>query len=109
MNARIFGLLPLLLLLGACGFSSPMEPEQRSSLDTCRSEANRVFNAQHPDQLSQRDSSDSPFSGNTLAYDPNKGLSDQYENDQMVNDCLHGDTGVVSHAEPAITDTPSQP
>jgi hypothetical protein len=85
----------LLLLLcagiGGCGFSPPLSPADRATLDTCRGNADRVYNAQNRAQLSQRDSRDSPFSGSGQAGSPSDGLADQYSHENMVDDCVrHG-------------------
>jgi predicted small lipoprotein YifL len=105
MKRVVIGLAALLPLAG-CGFSGPMNTEDRAALDTCRSDAERQFNAQHREQLSQRDSTDSPFSGDSLPSDPNRGLSDRYEHEQMVDHCLHANAGPVQPEIP-MTDVPA--
>jgi hypothetical protein len=107
MNSRIFGLLAL-LPLGACGLSTPMTSEHREALDTCRADTERVFNTQHRELLSERDSSDSPYSGNTLPIDPNRGLADRYQHEQMVDNCMRsaGEPG-SSNPSPAAAVTPA--
>jgi hypothetical protein len=104
MNPRIA--LVCLLPLGACGLSAPMNAEDRAALDTCRSDAERQFNAQHREILSERDGTDSPFSGDTLPVNPNRGLSDQYEHEQMVDHCLHANAGPLPTETP-MTDVPA--
>ena len=112
MTRRSAGLAVLLLALlpaAGCSLYTPMAPEERTVLDTCRSDAERVFNTQHREQLSERDSTDSPFSGNTLPSDPNRGLSDQYEHEQMVDNCMRGNSGPSGRATPTMTDEPPSP
>jgi hypothetical protein len=96
-------LLPLLCCLAAagCSFPPPLSPNDREALDSCRSEADRIYNVQNRYQLSERDSRDSPFSAGTQVPQPSDGLADQYSHDEMVSDCLrHND------AEPAA-ETPA--
>ncbi len=88
--------MPALLLaaaLGACGVYQTPTREDKEALATCRSEADRVFAARNRYLLSERDGSASPFSGNTLAYNPNAGLSDQYEQQQLQDTCLARSAG----------------
>lgn len=83
---------PTMLLLAAalagCGGSHAMTREDRDAMTACQAEADRIYAARNRDQLSQRDSSSSPFSANTLAYDPNAGLADRYQQQQMMDTCL---------------------
>ena len=81
-------LLAMVGTLPGCGLYQVPTREDREAGAACRSEADRVFAARNRYLLSERDSSDSPFSGNTLAYNPNAGLSDQYEQQQLQDTCL---------------------
>jgi hypothetical protein len=84
-------LLPILLLaasLGGCNTYQRFTPEDREALATCNTDADRQFAARHRDLISERDGSASPLSGNTLPYNPNAGLSDEYEQQQLVDSCL---------------------
>jgi hypothetical protein len=74
--------------LSGCGFPAPQSGEERAAQDDCREEANRQYNAQHRDALSERDGSDTPFSGATPPPLPSDGLSDRYAFDQSVDTCL---------------------
>ncbi len=80
-------LLTLVLALAACG---PRESEQQlATEDYCRQAANRVFDAQHRDDLlSQEDQTDDPRSSTGLPGVPNRGLSDQYIHENRVDDCI---------------------
>jgi hypothetical protein len=83
----------LLLLSGfalsGCGFSPPLSDGQREAQQSCREDANRIYNAQNRVQLSERSSPDSPFSGATPPPLPGDGLSEQYGFDKMVSTCLN--------------------
>ncbi len=92
--------VPLLALLSACGFPPPLSPEDRASLDSCRTDVNRSWDVQHRDQLSIRSDRDAPYSGSTPPGLPSDGLSDQYAHDSMMSDCLHHNA-----AEPITSNT----
>lgn len=84
---------PLLLLmlaggLGGCGLYHPVSADERDATSACNAEVDRVFAAQNRYQLSERDSSASPYAGSSLPYNPSTGLSDRYQQDQMVDKCL---------------------
>jgi hypothetical protein len=110
MNSRIAvpGVLLFALFgtLAGCGLYQVPTHEDRDAMAACRSEADRVFAARNRYLLSERDSSASPFSANTLAYDPNAGLSDQYEQQKLQDTCL-----ARSAAGPAAVpgSSPAQP
>jgi hypothetical protein len=79
--------------LGACGFSPPLSETQRAAIDACRSDADRVYNAQNRYQLSERDTRDTPFSS-TAAPTESDTLSNQYGHDQLVSDCVNRSAAV---------------
>ncbi len=98
-------LVPLLLVtsLGGCGLYHPLNKEDREAVADCTQDADRQFEARNRYQLSERDGSDSPFSANTLAVNPNAHLSDQYDEQQLVDKCLaRGSAGpdVVPGSQP---------
>ena len=75
-------------LLSGCGlYNRPTSEDQETRRD-CDAEADRVFAARNRYQLSERSSADSPYAGNTLPSDPSTGLSDQYAEDRLVDNCL---------------------
>jgi hypothetical protein len=76
------------LALSGCGFSPPLSEGQREAQQSCREDANRIYNAQNRAQLSERSSPDTPYSGATPPPLPGDGLSEQYGFDQMVSRCL---------------------
>jgi hypothetical protein len=99
--ARAVFLLPILALAG-CGFSPPLSTAQRDAQQSCKEDANRIYNTQNRYQLSERPSPDTPYSGATPPPLPGDGLSDQYSFDNMVSSCL-----ARSEAVPAAGDTPA--
>jgi len=73
-------LTALLGLSAGCGLYQAPTREDRDAAASCRGEADRIFAARNRYLLSERDSSDSPLSGNALAY--------QYEQEQLQDTCL---------------------
>jgi hypothetical protein len=84
---RCAGSALALLCLAGCGFPPPQSEAERSASESCREDANRVYDAQNRYQLSERPSPDTPFSGSTPPPLPSDGLSDRYGFDQMVSTC----------------------
>ena len=88
------GVVPLLLLLSAlpvlsgCGLYTKPSSEDQETRRDCDTEADRVFAARNRYQLSERSSADTPNGGNTLPYNVTAGLSDQYAQDKLVDNCL---------------------
>ncbi len=84
-------LMAALGLLAGCGFSPPLSAADRNTLESCRTDADRVYNAQNRAQLSERESQDSPFSGESQRSSPSDGLADRYSHERTVDDCVrHG-------------------
>jgi hypothetical protein len=91
------------------------EPETHAAaIDraTCRQRAEQVFQMQNPEDVYRSDTyatstRDTPFTGQGLANVPSRGLSSQYERDQMFSDCLRDSAGNVgtSPAAPAPEET----
>ncbi len=86
-------LLAAALGLSGCGFSPPMSPADRETLQACRSEADRLYNVQNRAQISERDGEDSPFSGQAQRGLPSDGLADRYSHERLVDDCVRHGTG----------------
>jgi hypothetical protein len=86
---RLLQAAAILAPLSGCGaFYHPVSPEDREAVATCRADADRVFAAQNRYLISERDQSSAPFAGNQLPTNPSTGLSDQYQQQQMVDKCL---------------------
>jgi hypothetical protein len=85
--AACMGLLAA-LPLGGCGFSPPLNDAQREAQQSCRADANRIYDAQNRYQLSERASPDTPYSGADPRPLPSDGLSDRYSFDRMVDGCM---------------------
>ncbi len=89
-------LIAAALVLSGCGFSPPLSPADRATLQACRSEADRVYDVQNRAQISQRGGEDSPFSGESSRALPSDGLADRYSHERSVDDCVrHGGSGLA--------------
>ena len=75
-----------LLALAGCG--PRPSAQELATEDYCRAAANRVFDAQHRDLLSEEDQSSSPLSSTGLPDVPGRGLSDQFIHENRVDDCI---------------------
>jgi hypothetical protein len=81
--------LSVLTPFAACSFGGPAQTaDDREAVADCKQESDRIYAARNRDQLSERDSSDTPFSGNTLPYNPSAGLGDEFQRDQLLDSCL---------------------
>ena len=85
---RLLPLLPLAAGLSGCGLYQPMNSVDRDALASCKSDADRVYAARNRYQMSERDQTDTPNGGSVLGGVPSAGLSDQYEQKQLVDTCL---------------------
>ena len=81
-------LLPLAAGLAGCGLYHPMTTEDREARAGCVADADRVYAARNRYLLSERDQTDTPQGGSQLGGVPSRGLSDQYEQQQLVDTCL---------------------
>ena len=92
--------------LGGCAFPGPETKADRETLQSCRAEADRVYDAQNRYQLSERDMHDTPFSGSGQPTTPSDGLADQYAHENRVEDCVrHGDA--TAETAPPPTTAPA--
>jgi hypothetical protein len=102
ISARLLPLLGLLALaptLNGCGLYPKVSAEDREAQADCDAESDRIFATRNRDQMSERDSTDTPYAGNTLPSNPTAGLSDQYERDRLVDACLsHSGAGAPAPA-----------
>lgn len=102
-KAGVGGLALCAVLISGCGFSPPQSAQDREALQSCRSDADRVYDAQNRYQLSERDSRDTPFSGGGQVASPSDGLADQYSHERMVESCLHNGSNTAETAPPATS------
>jgi hypothetical protein len=107
-----FRLLPaaaLVTLTGCGAFYHPVSAEDREAVTTCRADADRMFAAQNRYLISERDQSAAPFGGNQLPPNPSTGLSDQYQQDQMVDKCLARSAASSPSDTPPEAPPPTKP
>ena len=84
--------LPLILLpVVACQpmQASPRTQANRQAVAECRAQADRTYAAQNRGDLSRRDDLDDPFAAGYVSGIVTRGLSAQYQRDNMVQDCLN--------------------
>ena len=73
---------------------------QRRDWAACRQRANQVYEQQNRGQIfSTASQVNSPFSNNYAPGDTNRGLSDVFAHDRMVNDCVRN-TGTGAERAP---------
>ncbi len=80
--------LALAAALAGCGLYQPVSNVDREARASCRADADRVYAARNRYQMSERDQTDTPLGGSALGGVPSAGLSDQYEQQQLVDTCL---------------------
>lgn len=85
---RALAVLPVFLGLAGCGLVRPMSAEDRETTAACTADADRVYAARNRYQMSERDQTGLPYAGNALPSDPTAGLSDKYEQEQMIDGCV---------------------
>jgi hypothetical protein len=74
--------------LAGCGLYQPVSQADREAMASCRTEADRVYAARNRYLLSERDQTSTPQSGSYLGGNPAAGLSDQYEQKQLIDTCV---------------------
>lgn len=74
--------------LAGCGLIHPLSAEDRETRAACTADADRIYAARNRYQMSERDQTGVPYGGSTLPSNPAAGLSDQYEQDQLVDNCI---------------------
>jgi hypothetical protein len=75
-----------LLTLAACG--PRPDAQALATSDYCHAAANRVFDRQHRELLSEEDQSTTPYSSTGMPSSPSDGLSDRYIYENRVDDCV---------------------
>ncbi len=105
-------LLPALLVLLAAGCTRPPQtPATRASaaaVASCRSSANQAFDRQNRFLLSERSTTDSPFSTSGDPGVTTRGLTERYDYDTQLQSCLAASDVPASTANgPATSAQPS--
>jgi hypothetical protein len=83
--------LTLAVLAGCNPGPQPMTTQARATAATraaCRASTERSFNEQNRYLLSERDTTDSPFSTSGVTGVTTRGLSQRYDYDTLLQNCL---------------------
>jgi hypothetical protein len=97
--------LPCLVLLALAGCAAPQSqtPETRASAAAaaaCRTSTETSFNRQNRYLLSERDTTDSPFSTSGVTGITTRGLTQQYDYNRQLSSCLSSSNS--SAAAPSV-------
>lgn len=104
---RPLAFLPLLvLILSGCESGAPLSGQAQADQQTraaCRQRADEVYNQQNRGEIySPPPSVNTPFSNNYVPGISDRGLSQLYVHDRMINDCVRNTgTGAERSAPPA--------
>lgn len=101
---RPFAFLPLLFLaLSGCDGGAPLTGQAQADAQTraaCRERAEEVYNQQNRAEIySPPPSVNTPFSNNYMSGISDRGLSQLYIHDRMINDCVRN-TGTGAERSP---------
>ncbi len=80
-----------LVVLAACsagGGSQPLSVTDRDTAAACRQQANNTYAIQNRDQIYRIQSPFTPQSSTGLTDLPTRGLSDQFAQQRMIQDCI---------------------
>jgi hypothetical protein len=80
-----------LLAIAGCAGPQPQTPETRASAAAaaaCRASTETSFNRQNRYLLSERDTTDAPFSTSGVTGITTRGLTQQYDYNRQLNSCL---------------------
>jgi len=114
-------LLSALALLGAgCVRQAPESHASAAERAACTQHADTVYTMRNPDGVYQADTyatsiRDEPYAGAGGPGLPTEGLSNRYQREQWISDCLNGGNGTVGAApdapapEDATAATPPAP
>lgn len=91
------------MMLSACDIPAPLRSQEQADAQTvaaCRTRANEVFDQQNRGTIfSQQSQVNMPYSANWTPDVPNRGLSQVFGFDRMVNDCVRN-TGTSTSRTP---------
>ena len=96
--------LCLLVGLGGCAFGgSPQSHTDRATLAACRDHASEVFDRTHRAEIYSIYQPGLPYSGNYVPGDQTNALAEQYENQQIIDDCVRNTGTQVNRDDTAPT------
>ncbi len=91
VTGRRWSVLAGLLVLTACsagGASQPLSVTDRDTATACRQQANNTYAVQNRDQIYRIQTPFTPQSSTGLTDLPTRGLSDQFAQERMIQDCI---------------------
>ncbi len=92
----------LLIWLGSCAFgASPQSHTDRATLAACRDHASQVFDRNHRADIYSINQAGLPYSGSYVPGDQTNKLAEQYQNDQIVDDCVRNTGTQVNRKDTA--------
>jgi len=95
--------------LGGCAFGgSPQSHTDRATLAACRDHASQVFDRNHRADIYNTNEAGLPYSGNYVPGNQTNALAEQYENQQIIDDCVRN-TGTEVNREDAVPSSSGQP
>ena len=118
MSSRTILLASLTLLAAGCTPPPPTSASRANAaaLASCRASTDSSFNRQNRYLISERDTSDAPFSTSGVTGITTRGLTQRYDYDTALASCLSASGGpetgaspVTSSAPPARQGTPTAP
>jgi hypothetical protein len=99
----------LLIALDGCAFGpSPQSHTDRATLAACREHASQVYDRNHRADIYSINQSGLPYSGNYVPGNQTNTLAQQYQNDQIVDDCVRN-TGTQVNREDTAPPSNGQP
>jgi len=99
----------LLIALAGCAFgASPQSHADRATLAACRDHASQVFDRNHRADIYNTNEAGLPYSGNYVPGNQTNTLAEQFQNDQIVDDCVRN-TGTETNREDTVPPSSSQP
>jgi hypothetical protein len=100
MRARIGWLLVLGLVACTTQPPKPQSVTDRATTEACRQQANNTYAVQNRDQIYRIKEPFAPQSGTGLLDLPTRGLSDQFAQERLVQDCIRNTGTQTSRAAP---------
>jgi hypothetical protein len=99
----------LLIGLGGCAFgASPQSHADRATLDACRDHASQVFDRNHRADIYSINQTGLPYSGSYVPGNQTNTLAAQYQNDQIIDDCVRNTGTQVNREDTAPPAQPTQ-
>ena len=96
---RLPPMLALVLALAGCAFGAPQSVTDRDTRAACRQQAEAQYRLRHRDDIYAISNQGAPSSGAVGVTLPTAGLADRFEQENMVETCVHN-TGTGTALRP---------